>query len=194
MEEVTNVTATMIFFIIGCFALVLAFVSFVFGTLTEVFDGMFDWIGDHLPIDHDHDIGFSKFTNAGAVLGFVAGFGFTGAFAMAQYDVSPLAGSLLGILGGIILGGFMGAIWAGLKKSEGTTSYISEELVGQKGVVDERIPAHSRGRVECLINNSRAWRTAQSENGEDIPKGTTVRVTRVIGETLYVIPDSGSAT
>lgn len=177
---------------IGLFALFLALLSFVVGEVTDflhdVTSPVTDFVGEHFLSDHDHELGFSKFVNTGAVLGFLAGFGFIAAFAMAQYGVSSSLAALWGILGGVILGGILGGIWITLSRAEGTLSYGKHELVGMEGVVTERIFPGGQGQVICVVKGMKVWHIARAEKGDELEVGTPVKVTRVVGDFLYVVP------
>lgn len=192
-KEVAVSTATWIYFGIGCFSLILALVSFLFTEIGDVFHDavgpVSDWMGDHFSFGHDHEIEFSKFLNNGGILGFIAGFGFIAALAMSQFNLAALPAAGWGTLGGIIFGGFTGLFWYVLKRSEGTAGYNIKELVGQKGIVSEKIYQGGVGKVECVINNMQTWHTAIAEDRREILTGTTVIITKVVGSTIYVLPD-----
>ncbi len=194
VKEVAVDTATLVYLIIGCFALLLALISFVFAEVGDVFhdvtSSVGDWIGDHFSFGHDHEVGFSRVLNNGGILGFLAGFGFIAALAMNQFNANTFSAAGWGVLGGVILGGFMGLFWFTLKRSEGTVGYSLAKLVGQKGVVAEKIYQGSVGKVGCVINGMQTWHTAMAEDQSEILQGTTVKIIKVVGTTLYVLPDS----
>ncbi len=185
----TNI-ALVVYFCIGAFACAFVVISFFVGEVGDFFHDatspMTDWLGDHLPFAGDHSWEFPRILNTGSMLGFIAGFGFTAALTMAVWQVSAFVAAGWGILGGLVLAGFLGAMYFGLKKSHATTSYNTSELVGKTGQVVERIYQGGAGRVECVVNGTRVWHTARSSTGEDIPVGTPVRVERVVGDELIV--------
>ncbi len=179
-----------LYFVIGMIGLVMALVSFIFGEFfhSDHVDGVGDWLGDHLPFfESDHHIEFSRFLNTGAFLGAISGFGFVAAFVMAQFDKSALESAGWGALGGLLLGGMIGASWALLRRSEGTAGYDVEDLVGMEGVVEERIYSNSLGKVKCTVKGASVWHSARSVDGGEVEKGATVRVEKVVGNTLYVV-------
>jgi NfeD-like C-terminal, partner-binding len=179
-----------LYFCIGIIGLILALLSFVFGEFlhTDHLDGATGWLGDHLPFfDSDHPFEFSKFLNTGAFLGALSGFGFVAAFVMAQFDKSALESAGWGSLGGIALGGMVGAFWVLLRKSEGTVGYDVNSLVGLDAIVEDRIYRNSCGKVKCSINGTSVWHNARSVDGGEVEKGATVRVEKVVGNTLYVV-------
>lgn len=179
-----------LYFVIGIIGLVLALISFVFGEFfhSDHVDGVGDWLGDHLPFfDSDHQIEFSRILNTGAFLGALSGFGFVAAFVMAQFDKSALESAGWGALGGLALGAMIGTSWYFLRKSEGTVGYDVGDLVGVEGVVEERIFRNSVGKVKCAVKGTPVWYAARSVDGAEVEKGTTVRVEKVVGNTLYVV-------
>ena len=190
MENIEITTAMIVYFSIGCFALLLVVISFLIGEIGgffhDVTSPMTDWLGNHLPFAGDHSIEFSRVLNSGSMLGFLAGFGFVAALAMAQWRISPLAAGGWGVLGGLAMGALLGTIYLGLTKSHATTSYDVHDLIGTSGLVTEVIPRGSAGRIECNLRGSKVWHTARAATEEDIPVGTPVRVEGVIGDAIMV--------
>ena len=179
-----------LYFCIGIIGLVFALISFVFGEFlhTDHIDGVAGWVGDHLPFfDSDHHFEFSRFLNTGAFLGALSGFGFVAAFVMAQFDKSALESAGWGALGGIALGGMIGAFWVLLRRSEGTVGYDVNSLVGSDATVEDKIYRNSLGKVKCSVNGTSVWHNARSTDGIEVEKGATVRVEKVVGNTLYVV-------
>jgi len=169
------------YFIIGCSALVLVVLSLIIGEIGEFID-------DILPIDFGGDeIGMSKFLNSGAIFGFIAGFGFMAAIAMVAFDMGSTPAAGVGAVGGLVLGGGLGAYWVALKHSEGGVGYEIGQLVGEKGVVTEEI--RKAGQVECSLNGRRSWHTARSESGRTISVGTRVEVVSAVGSIEIVKPE-----
>lgn len=181
-----------VFFAIGCVALFFALVSFLLSEFTDVFSGVGDWIGDHIPfIESDHEVGFSKFLNMGATLGFLAGFGFVGAFVMVVFDVNAVVASGWGVLGGLMFGLVLGGFWVLLKRSEGTVGYKLEDLVGKECTVSERIYPDSIGKIVCDINSMQVWHAAKTVDGGEVARGDRVRIQSVTGNMLFVTKISG---
>ncbi len=193
MNVAAENTAMVVYLIIGCFALLLALISFIFSEIGDFFHDLAspigDWASDHFSIGHDHDMGFSRFLNNGGILGFIAGFGFVAALAMSQFHSSAFAAAGLGILGGIVLGVFIGTMWYLLKRSEGTAGYHMEQLVGKQGVVIKKIFSDGPGEVKCSVDNMPIWYAARTEDGSEVLPGTTVRIIRFAGSLLYVTPE-----
>ena len=175
-------TAIWIYFGIGCGALALALISFLLGEFTDVVG---DWLGDVLHLG-DQSFETPKMLNAGSSLGFLAGFGFSGAITIAAFDTNAWVGAGGGIIGGTILGLVLGGFWYLLRRSEGTSGYTASQLTGLSGTVTESIRRDGVGKVQCEINGLPVWHTARSEGGEQIAKGQNVTVTRAVGSTLFV--------
>jgi membrane-bound ClpP family serine protease len=176
-----------VFFGIGCAALFFALISFLLGEFTDAASGVTDWVGDHIPFfDGDHEVGFSKFLNMGATLGFLAGFGFVGAFVMVVFDTDAVAASGWGLLGGVIFGLILGGFWVLLKRSEGTVGYKLQDLVGKECTVSERIYPDSVGKIVCDIHNMQVWHPAKTLDGGEVARGERVRIQSVTGNMLFV--------
>ena len=122
-------------------------------------------------------------------VGFVAGFGFVAALSMAAWGAGVLGAAGWGILGGAALATLLWAMYVGLRKSEATSSYNQEELVGLIGEVSERIYPNSVGQVACAIKGTKVWYTARAVDGGEIPVGRRVKVANVTGGVLYVAPE-----
>lgn len=190
IQEINN-TAMWIYFAIGSFSLLLALISLIFAEIGDIFHDITSpaeqWLSSH--VFGGGEVGFSMFLNNGGILGFIAGFGFVSALAMSQFNVSTFPAALWGLAGGVVLGGVMGLFWYILKRSEGTAGYSMEQLVGQKAVVTERIYQGGLGKISCKVNNMQSWHVARAEDGNEILTGVPVKITRVAGSIVYVLPD-----
>lgn len=191
-----------LFFAIGCLGLFFALISFIFGEFLHT-DHIDSFIGDHLPFGHDvdvgghdmgvghdidasHHVGFSKILNTGAFLGALSGFGFVAALVMSYYDQSAMISSLWGLLGGFVLGGLMGGFWLLLRKSEGTVGYDVNSLIGRDAMVEDRIYPNGYGKVKLVAEGIPTWYSARASDGKEIDRGSSVKVEKVVGSTLYV--------
>ncbi|MBQ9169314.1 MAG: NfeD family protein [Bacteroidaceae bacterium] len=91
------------------------------------------------------------------------------------------------LCGCIMVGAFI-LMYRQLMKLEGNGSYRIEESVGQVCEVYIRIPAQfsGSGKVQVSFHGSVQELSAQTE-GDAIPSGTKVRVTRVIEKAILVV-------
>lgn len=198
MEPTVSQTGMWIYFSIGGFALLLALISLVFAEIGDFFHDIASpiesWMSDHFSFGHDHDVGFSRLVNNGGILGFLAGFGFIAALVMSQFNVGAAAAAGYGFLGGVVTGVFMGLIWYLLKRSEGTVGSKIVDLVGKYGNVSEKIFQGGVGKVACTFGDMPSWYTAVAEDGNEIAAGTVVKIVRVVGSKLYVLPETPAAT
>lgn len=186
-----NAAAMWIYLSIGAAAAALVVLSFIIGEVTDFFHDMVspasDWLGDHFDFNHDgNSVEFSKIMNGGTMLGFIAGFGFIAALSMAAWGASPLGAAGWGIAGGAGIAAFLGVIYAGLQKSQATSSYSEAELVGMRGEVSERIFPDSVGQVVCVVKGAKVWHTARSVDGREIAVGKTVKIERITAGLAYV--------
>src|SRR3989344_1105039 len=155
-----NSIAIWVYFALGSFTAILLVISFLVGEFTDwIHDSMSpatDWLGDHLPFDHNASMEFSRILNVGLMLGFLAGFGFTAAIAMTR-NVEALGAAGWGAVGGTVLGLILGFLYMGLKKSEATSTYEGKDLVNLTGEVSEHIPSGGQGRISCVVNGVPGW-------------------------------------
>lgn len=189
-----NTAMAWIYFSIGAAAAVLVVLSFIIGEVTDflhdVASPVTDWMGDHLSFSHDDgSTEFSRFLNGGTMLGFIAGFGFVAALSMAAWGASSLAAAGWGIGGGLGLSVILGLIYVGLQKSQATSSYDENDLVGKVCQVSERVYPNSAGQIVCVVNGTNVWHTARSVDGKEIEVGKIVKVERTSGGILYVTPE-----
>mgnify|MGYP002627217510 FL=1 len=96
--------------------------------------------------------------------------------------------ALAALLCGCIMVGAFILMYKQLMKLEGNGSYRIEESVGQVCEVYIRIPAQlsGSGKVQISFHGSVQELPAQTE-GDAIPSGTKVRVTRVIDKSVLVV-------
>lgn len=62
------------------------------------------------------------------------------------------------------------------------------EIIGLTGEVTVPIPKDGVGEIACICRGSRLVSTARSQDGVDIPRHSSVRVVRQVGNTMYVSP------
>ena len=171
-------TTTIVFLLIGSCALLLTVASFIFGEFHD--------LSAHFGASAEHELGFGRVVNSGALVGLVGGFGFVGAFVSSQ-GVEIVPSSLWGVAGGLVLGLLFGFVYATLRKETATSSYSANELLGLEGVVTHGAVAGSPGEVSLSVKGMQGWRTAFAPEG-DLKSGEVVRVTGVVGSAVYVTP------
>ena len=121
------------------------------------------------------------------VASFVTAFGAFGLIALGLFD-STSRGSLVWAA----LGGFVIALIAHfafgyfLIAPQGSSEVRLQDFPGMQAEVITPIPVGSVGEIAFVSQGGRVTYTAQSSNGEAIPRGTTVVVEKVIGGVALV--------
>lgn len=174
------------------------FVSFILGEIGDFFDGVGDFIGDHIPdfggAEGEVDVGGDTGGDAGdapspfslrSLMAFMTAYGASGLITSA-YGWSTLASSLFALLPG----GVMTVVaYQGMKMlySQQATSVVQVGgLVGKNAVVDVAIPPVGVGRVTVNTNDGYSSFIARSEGDQAIPAGERVVVTGNLGSELVV--------
>lgn len=171
-----------IFLAIGAVGLLFTLVSFLFGEIFEAleFDG-----------DFDHEIGHDGpgFFSVRVISIFITAFGGFAAIATSR-GVGPLASSLIGIAGGVLLGGVVYFFARFLYSQQASSTISSDDLLGLTAQVIVSIPAGGAGQIRCIVGEEMVDKIAQSEDGSPIPLNASVRIIRIAGESVIVTPES----
>lgn len=140
--------------------------------------------GDHGVDGHDVEPTISFFSMK--VLGTLTmGFGAAGAIAR-QYGADYLASSLIGLGSGILLSGVMYLVLSIIYKQQSSSLVQTSSAIGQSGIVQTGISGGKLGEVSLNVGGQYMTYLAKSSSGQEIPKGTTVRVVGLIGSQLVV--------
>jgi len=117
---------------------------------------------------------------------FLTIFGGTG-IACANVGVPPVISAPLSALSALVISAlaFFGLSRL-LMRIQSTSHYTLHELEGLEGTVVTPIPASGVGEVAVVAHETRRTNPARSADGEAIDKHVTVRVDRVVGNTLMV--------
>lgn len=166
---------------IGSFILVAG--SFLFGHDHDVGDHEADAGVDH-DLDHDAEPTISLFSTK--VIGTLTmGYGTAGAIAYhygCSYFISSMWGLGMGLLLGLVMYGILKLIYTQQASSLVQTS----SAIGQTATVTTSIDAQTVGEVEMSIGGQRMIYLARSMDGENIPRGKTVRVVQTTGSEVFV--------
>jgi membrane protein implicated in regulation of membrane protease activity len=119
-------------------------------------------------------------------LGFVSMFGVGGLFATQVLDVHGGQAAVIGTIGGALGFGLVFVMFTMLRRSEGATPFSTSDLVGREAFVGVGIPAGRNGSVIVQAEGQTHEFSATAAN--DIPAGTTVRITGTAGTGLIVAP------
>jgi hypothetical protein len=129
------------------------------------------------------------------IASFVTAFGAFGLIGMGLFNSSE-RGSLVWAAAG----GFVVAVVAHfafgyfLISPQGSSGVMVNNFPGMLAEVITPIPVGSVGEIAFVSEGGRVTYTAQSSNGEAIPRGTTVMIDKVIGGVAMVHPQEQEAT
>ncbi len=111
---------------------------------------------------------------AGGYIGAFNNLGGLGSFACAS-----LAGLIVASIGYAVMNSFY--------RGQSSSTVRTASLVGATGSVDTNISATGTGRIQLSTPTGSVLMMAESTNHEELPEGTRVKVTDVIGSTCFVV-------
>ena len=151
--------------------------------LDDILGGVLDWM------NLDFDLGGVSLMPL--VFAFVAMFGVGGLIGTEALNLNSGPASLIGVVSGSLGAGVVFALFSLLRRAEAPQAFSLDDLVGRHGRVTVGIAAGHNGSVLLSYGGSSHDLTATS--GVDIPPGTVVAVTEVVGGTLLVRPLAADA-
>lgn len=146
--------------------------------LDDILGGLLDSLG------FDFDLGGVSLMPL--LLAFVAMFGVGGLIGTEALDLEAGPSSLLGSIFGLLGAAIVYALFAVLRRAEAPQAFSLSDLVGRPGRVTVAIPAGRNGSVLVTFEGASHDLTATAPM--DVPAGTVVSVTDVVGGTLIVKP------
>jgi membrane protein implicated in regulation of membrane protease activity len=161
----------------------IAGVGFLFLLLSLLFAGVFEHFEGGF--DHGLEHGGPGFFSTRVISVFVTAFGGFGAIAT-HYGFEPLAASAIGFAGGLVLATPVYLFAAFLYKQQATSELRSQDLIGQLARVVVAIPAGGVGQVRCRIGEELVDKVARTNDGQQVPENSSVRVEEVLGEVVIV--------
>ena len=126
------------------------------------------------------------------LLGFVSMFGVGGLFGTQVLNLHAGPAAVVGTIGGVIGFGIVFVMFSVLRRSEGANPFSTSSLVGRPASVSVSIPAGRFGSVLVKAEGQTHEFSATAAN--DIPAGTTVRITGTAGTGLIVAPLENAAS
>jgi membrane protein implicated in regulation of membrane protease activity len=160
-----------------------------------VVTGSFFFGGDH---DADHDTGDAGPDMDGDVgeptisifspkcIGtLLMGFGSAGAIAR-YYGLGNLGASAVGLVSGLVLGGAMFGLLTLFYKQQSSSLVATPSTIGCAAMVAVTIGKGSMGEVSLCVDGQYLTYSASAQDGQEIPKGQTVRVVETRGSHLIV--------
>ena len=174
-----------IYFICFLVGFIYALIS---GALGHIFGG-----GSHIHMDATGHVGFEggdaglSVASPTLIAAFLSGFGGTGLIVHNLYRPGPGVSLLVAILGGLAVSGGAYVILGFLyQKTQAGSEFRDEQVVGKSAEVTLAIPGDGVGEIAFSVKGSRNIAPARSEEGQLIPRHTTVKITRSVAGTFYV--------
>ncbi|MGH2427967.1 MAG: NfeD family protein [Candidatus Limnocylindria bacterium] len=155
--------------------------------ITVLLEDVLGGVLDFLNIDFD----LGGVTLMPLLLAFVAMFGVGGLIGTEALGMSAGPASLVGALAGFAGAGLVYVIFSFLRRAEAPEAFSLHDLVGRTARVSVGIPAGRNGSVFLTYAGASHDLTATAE--VDVPAGTIVTVSDVVGGTLIVRANAPAA-
>ena len=172
----------LIYAAIGALGLCLLLVMLLGG---EIFGGDHD-VGHDVGHDTDHGGGPSVLSLR-IMASFLTAFGVGGVVAR-YYNISHPAASGIGVVTGIVMASIVFQFAKLLYAQQASTDLTMQRLVGESGVVSVAIPAGGVGQVAVKAGGELSEHLARAADGRPVPRGTTVVITGLGGDSVTVAP------
>ena len=173
-ELLSNLTPLIVF-------LIIAAIGFVFLLISLIVGDLFDSFGFDAGIDSD------GFLDSRVISVFITSFGGVGAIGI-QMGLGVAASSILGLVGGIVLGGLVSLFGRFLYKQQSSSSVTTPQLIGRTAQVVVSIAPGGLGQVSCRVGEERVEKLARTRDNKEIKAGALVRVEEIAGDSLIVVP------
>ncbi len=177
-EFLSNISSLAVFLAIAAIGFVFLLVSLVLG---DVFD--------NFGVDASPDGGANghAFLDSRVISVFVTSFGGFGAIGI-QMGLGIVPSSVLGLVGGVVLGGVVSLFGRFLHKQQSSSSVSTAQLIGRTAQVIVSITPGTLGQVSCRIGEERVEKLARSKDNQEIKAGAIVLVEEIAGDSLIVSP------
>ena len=177
-EFLSNVSPLMVF-------LAIAAIGFVFLLVSLVVGDIFDSFGFDSGVDGAAD--GHGLLDSRVISVFITAFGGFGAIGI-QMGLSIVASSILGLVGGVLLGGIVSLFARFLFKQQSSSSVATDQMIGRTARVTVAIAPGNLGQVSCRVGEERIEKLARSKDNLEIKAGATVRVEAIAGDSVIVSP------
>lgn len=176
------ITAFAVFLGLAAIGFLFLLISLVVG---ELFD-LGDLFGDHdVGVDIDGHGGGTSFLSSRVISVFITAFGGFGAIGShLGYGIG--VSTAMGLASGLVFGGLIYLFVTFLHGQEASSDVRVSDLVGATGQVSVTIPKGGLGQVRCSQGESVVEKIARSQDGEEIPVNTLVKIEAVVSETILV--------
>ena len=134
------------------------------------------------------EVGFSPFSPI-VIASFLTGFGTFGIVGREWIGLGAPASALFAVGCGLAVGAIMFTIMVKIfVAGQGSSHAVVALLKGLTAEVITPIPERGMGEVAYVARDSRYTAPARSTTGEEIPRGTGVRIVEVVGGSVLVEP------
>jgi len=116
---------------------------------------------------------------------FITAFGGFGAIGI-HLGHSTGVSTLIGVAGGLVFGTIIYLFASFLFSQQASSEIRVSDLAGNLAQVSVAIPRAGVGQVRCTMGESVVEKIARSQDGEQIPINTLVKIEAVVGETVVV--------
>ena len=116
---------------------------------------------------------------------FITAFGGFGAIGI-HLGHSTEVSTAMGVAGGLVFATIIYLFASFLYSQQASSDVRVSDLVGVVAQVSVSIPKAGVGQVRCTLGESVVDKIARSQDGEQVPVNTLVRIEAVVGETVVV--------
>lgn len=177
-EFLSNISSLMVF-------LAIAAIGFIFLLVSLILGDIFDSFGMDTGLDGGAD--GHGLLDSRVISVFVTAFGGFGAIGI-QMGLGIVVSSVLGLVGGVVLGGLVSLFARFLYKQQSSSSVGTSQMIGRTAQVIVSIAPGSLGQVSCRIGEERIEKLARSKDNLEIKAGAMVRVDEIAGDSVIVSP------
>lgn len=161
---------------------IIAAVGFLFLIASLVIGDVFEAVGFDLD---GADTGEFGFLDSRVIAVFMTAFGGFGMIAV-QMGYGPLAGSVAGLIGGLIFGGIVSAFGRFLISQQASSSVTDNDLIGRTAQVTVLIRPGEIGKISAVIGEERVEKIARTMNDSELKPGTLVKISAIAGDSVIV--------
>jgi hypothetical protein len=188
----TDIFGDSVLNIVYAFAL---FIGTVYAIFLIFFQGLGDVLGDldiDIDLDTDLDVDADAASEAAgismlAVASFISSFGAFGLIAVTLFDAGTIASLVVALLGGIVIGIAAQFFFLYILSPTISSEVQQTGLIGLVAEITTPIPPHGVGQIAFVAKGSRVTYSARATEGDlTMPRGTAVRIERIVGGMAYV--------
>jgi membrane protein implicated in regulation of membrane protease activity len=176
------------------------FIGVIYAFFLMFFHGIGDALGDldfNMDLDHPdlgdidliHVEGAHEATGVSmlAVASFVSSFGAFGLIAVTLFGAGTVASLIMALFGGLVLGIAAQVFFLYILSPTISSEIRQTKLIGIVAEITTPIPANGVGQIAFVAEGSRITYSARATDAtEAVPRGTPVRIERIVGGMAYV--------